>query len=65
MEGRETKVKTLEEKQTKLTIDLNSARSRVSMLTEMEKEYEGYSLAVKTVMREREIWQQYEQERSE
>lgn len=52
MEGRETKVKTLEEKQTKLTIDLNSARSRVSMLTEMEKEYEGYSLAVKTVMRE-------------
>jgi len=54
MEGRESKVKALEEKQTKLTIDLNSARSRASMLTEMEKEYEGYSLAVKTVMREHE-----------
>ena len=52
MEGRESKVKALEEKQTKLTIELNSAKSRVSMLTEMEKEYEGYSLAVKTVMRE-------------
>ncbi|PKM71958.1 MAG: chromosome segregation protein SMC [Firmicutes bacterium HGW-Firmicutes-16] len=52
MEGRESKVKALEEKQTKLTIDLNSARSRVSMLTEMEKEFEGFSLAVKTVMRE-------------
>ena len=52
MEGRESKVKALEEKQTKLTIELNSAKSRVSMLTEMEKEFEGYSLAVKTVMRE-------------
>ncbi|MEA4896265.1 MAG: chromosome segregation protein SMC [Oscillospiraceae bacterium] len=52
MEGRESKVRALEEKQTKLTIELNSARSRVSMLTEMEKEFEGYSLAVKTVMRE-------------
>ncbi len=54
MEGRESKVKALEERQTKLTIDLNSARSRIAMLTEMEKEYEGYSLAVKTVMREHE-----------
>ncbi len=52
MEGRESKVRALEEKQTRLTIDLNSARSRVTMLTEMEKEFEGYSLAVKTVMRE-------------
>lgn len=54
MEGRESKVKALEEKQTKLTIELNSAKSRVSMLSEMEKEFEGYSLAVKTVMREHE-----------
>jgi len=54
MEGRESKVKALEEKNTKLTIELNSVRSRVSMLTEMEKEFEGYSLAVKTVMREHE-----------
>jgi len=54
MEGREGKVKALDEKQTKLTIDLNSTKSRVSMLSEMEKEFEGYSLAVKTVMREHE-----------
>ena len=54
MEGRQSKVKALEERQTKLTIELNSAKSRASMLTEMEKEYEGYSLAVKTVMREHE-----------
>ena len=52
MEGRESKVKALEDKQTKLTIELNSAKSRASMLKEMEKDYEGYSLAVKTVMRE-------------
>lgn len=54
IEGRESKVKALEEKQTKLTIELNSANSRISMLSEMEKEFEGYSKAVKTVMREAE-----------
>ncbi|NLT64118.1 MAG: chromosome segregation protein SMC [Clostridiales bacterium] len=54
IDGRESKVKSLEEKQTKLTIDLNSAKSRVAMLTEMEKEFEGFSLSVKTVMRESE-----------
>ena len=54
LEGRESKVKALEERQTKLTIELNSSKSRVSMLTEMEKEFEGFSLSVKTVMRESE-----------
>ncbi len=54
LEGREAKVKTLEDAQTKLTIELNAAKSRAAMLTEMEKEFEGFSLAVKTVMREHE-----------
>lgn len=52
--GRESKVKALNEQKTKLTIELNSAQSRVSMLGEMEKEFEGYSKAVKIVMRESE-----------
>jgi len=54
LEGRENRVKALGDRQTKLTIDLNSTKSRVSMLTEMEKEFEGFSLSVKTVMRESE-----------
>lgn len=54
IEGRESKVKSLEEKQTKLTIEINSAKSRIAMLSEMEKEFEGYSKSVKTVMREAE-----------
>lgn len=52
IDGREGKVKTLEEKKTSLTIELGSVRSRYSMLSDMEKEYEGYSRAVKTVMHE-------------
>lgn len=54
IDGRQAKVKTLQEKNTALTIELNAAASRVSMLSDMEKEYEGYSKAVKTVMRESE-----------
>ena len=54
IQGRESKVKALEEQQTKLTIDLNSVKSRITMLTEMEKEFEGFSKAVKVVMRESE-----------
>ena len=54
MEGRESKVRQLEDKKTALTIELNSTHSRFNMLSEMEKEYEGYSGAVKTVMREAE-----------
>ena len=54
IQGRESKVKTLDEQKTKLTIELNSAQSRINMLSEMEKEFEGYSKSVKTVMRESE-----------
>ncbi|MEG0940534.1 MAG: chromosome segregation protein SMC [Oscillospiraceae bacterium] len=54
IDGRANKVKGLEENKTRLTIDLNSALSRISMLSEMEKEFEGYSKSVKTVMREHE-----------
>ena len=50
--GCETKVKALEEKKTKLTVARDTALSRANMLSEMQKEFEGFSLAVKTVMRE-------------
>jgi chromosome segregation protein len=53
LQGREGKVKALGEKHTGLAIACNSVKSRVAMLAEMEKEFEGYSQAVKTVMRER------------
>ena len=52
MAGREETVRELADKKTKLTIDGRSMDSRISMLTEMEKELEGFSGAVKTVMRE-------------
>lgn len=54
IEGRDAKVKTLSDRKTKLTIELNSVSSRAAMLAEMEKEFEGYSKSVKTVMRESE-----------
>ncbi len=54
LEGRQAKVKTLSEQMTKLTIELNSVTSRAAMLAEMEKDFEGYSKSVKTVMREAE-----------
>ena len=37
-----------------LTVDLRSAESRLALLEDLERGYEGYSKAVKTVMRERE-----------
>ena len=52
MGGREEKVRELSDKMTKLTIDGRSMDSRINMLTEMEKELEGFSGAVKTVVRE-------------
>lgn len=52
--GREAKVRELTERRTRQTIDLGALDSRIQMLTEMEKEYEGFSKAVKTVMREAE-----------
>ena len=47
-------VRVLENNKTELTIKLGAARSRAKMLSEMEKEYEGFSRAVKTVMQESE-----------
>lgn len=52
MSGRENKLAALREELTKLTVDGRSMQSRIHMLSEMEKDYEGYSRAVKTVMRE-------------
>lgn len=49
---RETAVKELSDKATQLQVDGRSMDSRINMLSEMEKDYEGYSKAVKTVMRE-------------
>ena len=49
---RETLVKELSDKATQLQVDERSMDSRINMLSEMEKDYEGYSKAVKTVMRE-------------
>ncbi len=38
------------QKSVQLTMDLNAMDSRIHMLSEMEKEYEGFNKAVKTVM---------------
>ena len=51
-QSRETKVKALEDKKSGLTVEQSTAASRANMLAEMQKEFEGFSLAVKTVMRE-------------
>ena len=52
LSSREAMVKELGEKATQLSVDGRSMDSRIHMLSEMEKDYEGYSKAVKTVMRE-------------
>lgn len=43
-----------EAKQSGVTVDLRAAESRLQMLEDLERGYEGYSRAVKTVMRESE-----------
>lgn len=50
--SREKTAAELSDRQTRLTIDAKSMDGRIAMLAEMEKEYEGFSKAVKTVMRE-------------
>ena len=50
--GRESKVAELREKQTRLTVDLRAMDGRIALLAELEKDYEGFNKAVKTVMRE-------------
>ena len=51
---RKRKADEAEEKHRKLQMDENALNSRIHMLTEMEKVYEGYSKAVKLVMGEAE-----------
>ncbi len=50
--GREKKAKDAEERHRGLQMDQNNLQSRIKMLTEMEKLYEGYSKSVKLVMGE-------------
>ena len=52
LKSREEMVSQLSEKLSGLTVEGRSMDSRIHMLSEMEKDYEGYSRAVKTVMRE-------------
>jgi len=54
LESRQKKVREAEERHVKLQMEDNALRSRIHMLTEMEKVYEGYSKAVKLVMGEAE-----------
>ena len=50
MEGREKREKDAADTHMKLTMEQNNLDSRIRMLTEMEKEYEGFSKAVRLVM---------------
>ena len=51
-ETRRKKAEAAGDKKTKLTMELNALRSRIALLSEMEKEFAGYNKAVKTVMQE-------------
>ena len=54
LDSREKKAKAAEETHVKLQMEENAVASRIHMLSEMEKLYEGYSKAVKLVMGEAE-----------
>ena len=54
LKSRESILSDLTERANALAIELKSAESRIAMLEEMEKNYEGYSGAVRSVMREAE-----------
>ncbi len=51
-DARRAKASELEARRQKLDMDTQAMRSRIALLSEMEKEYQGYSKAVKTVMQE-------------
>ncbi len=53
LESRERAYRELEEKTSRLSVDTRSLDAKINMLSEMEKDYEGFSKAVKTVMREK------------
>lgn len=50
LEKRQVRAKEAEERHVKLQMEENALKSRIQMLSEMEKFYEGYSKAVKVVM---------------
>lgn len=52
IESREKAVNLASEKAGSISVEARSLEARITMLTEMEKDFEGYSRAVKTVMRE-------------
>ncbi len=52
IENREREAAAAGDELTKQIVELRSTDSRIAMLSEMEKEYEGFAGAVKTVMRE-------------
>ena len=54
LKGRESMLGDLTERANRLSVELKSAESRIAMLEEMEKSYEGFSGAVRSVMREAE-----------
>ena len=54
LKSREESAEQLSERLNRLEVDGRSMDGRIRMLSDMEKEYEGYSRAVKTVMRESE-----------
>ncbi len=54
VESRRKKAGELEDKNMRLTMERNALISRINLLAEMEKEYQGYSRAVKTVMQDAE-----------
>ncbi|SHH63525.1 condensin subunit Smc [Sporobacter termitidis DSM 10068] len=51
-DSRKKKADAANDKKMHLTMELNSLKSRIRLLTEMEKDYQGYSKAVKLVMQE-------------
>ncbi len=50
MEERKKKAAAASDQRVKLTMDVGALDNRIRLLTEMEKEYEGFSKAVKSVM---------------
>ena len=52
LESRENILLQQTEQMNKAEVDLNSVDARIRILTDMQRDYEGYSKAVKTVMRE-------------
>ncbi|MBQ3211808.1 MAG: AAA family ATPase [Oscillospiraceae bacterium] len=52
LKNREDAVERVNEEANKLRVELNSMDARIKMLSDMERDFEGFSKAVKTVMRE-------------